>query len=327
MSQTLANQPSRRQEPASAGPGRADAGRRGIAVQDQESSGAGSARTLHRPGRYFLVGSVRSGTTLLQCLLTAHSQVFSLPETQFFFWLPARQKRRDLLGLAGEAAPHWYRNFLEVAKPPASLRLPQRPMFVRQYARAFVSAMDALAAETGKSVWLEKTPYHVRRIEEIERLVPGARFIHIVRSGADAIASHYDAMLKYPHAWSEREGLARCVQDWVNDVRHTLRYCGSPNHCVTGYSELTRNTECVLRRLCDFLRLNFESSMLDEYKSALGGVRDDKEPWKDGVAQSISSRDGTKFKSILTAEQQAYVLEAISAVDLSPLRLDQNAEQ
>ncbi|MGL6135938.1 MAG: sulfotransferase, partial [Planktothrix sp.] len=40
---------------------------------------------LNRPHpRLFLVGCPRSGTTLLQSLLAAHSQIASFPESQFF---------------------------------------------------------------------------------------------------------------------------------------------------------------------------------------------------------------------------------------------------
>ena len=37
--------------------------------------------------RVFLVGIMRSGTTLLQSLLAAHSRVTSFPETMFFRFL------------------------------------------------------------------------------------------------------------------------------------------------------------------------------------------------------------------------------------------------
>src|SRR5204863_639082 len=44
--------------------------------------------TLERP--IFVVGCPRSGTTLVQCILSASSHAFSLPETHFFTYvLPA----------------------------------------------------------------------------------------------------------------------------------------------------------------------------------------------------------------------------------------------
>src|SRR5205814_8286588 len=41
-------------------------------------------RWLERP--IFVVGCPRSGTTLVQCILSASSRAFSLPETHFLSW-------------------------------------------------------------------------------------------------------------------------------------------------------------------------------------------------------------------------------------------------
>src|SRR5436309_3209703 len=45
------------------------------------------------------------------------------------------------------------------------------------------------ARRAGKSFLLEKTPRHIRRVERIRRMVPGARFVVPVRDGRDVVAS------------------------------------------------------------------------------------------------------------------------------------------
>ena len=55
--------------------------------------------SLERP--VFVVGCPRSGTTLVQCILSASSSAFSLPETHFFSWvLPT-------LGVQPKDVPNW----------------------------------------------------------------------------------------------------------------------------------------------------------------------------------------------------------------------------
>src|SRR5439155_25383636 len=44
--------------------------------------GGRTVNSLRQP--IFIVGCPRSGTTLVQCILSASSQAFSLPETHFF---------------------------------------------------------------------------------------------------------------------------------------------------------------------------------------------------------------------------------------------------
>ena len=53
----------------------------------------------------------------------------------------------------------------------------------------------------GKTIWLEKSPDHLRYIDQIEKLVDEAKFIHILRNGFDNIASIYDLAGKYPETW------------------------------------------------------------------------------------------------------------------------------
>src|ERR1700687_1396500 len=48
-------------------------------------SGPMSGSSLSRP--IFVVGCPRSGTTLVQCILSASSHAFSLPETHFFSYV------------------------------------------------------------------------------------------------------------------------------------------------------------------------------------------------------------------------------------------------
>ena len=64
--------------------------------------------TLAQP--IFVVGCPRSGTTLVQCILSASSHAFSLPETHFFSYLlpalggdPARMLDSADLAAAREA--------------------------------------------------------------------------------------------------------------------------------------------------------------------------------------------------------------------------------
>ena len=73
-------------------------------------------------GRLFVVGCPRSGTTLLQCLLGAHSQIISLPETAYFADLISGQRSRRLLGIASPAQKDRYKKFLSIIEDPDAMR-------------------------------------------------------------------------------------------------------------------------------------------------------------------------------------------------------------
>lgn len=292
------------------------------ALDRQSNSGAPGAPSCWSPQRVFLVGSPRSGTTLLQCLLAAHSRVWSLPETGYFAQLSPMRRGLDLLGLASRQQHEQYLRLLELCghhAPGVRYRLPAS---TRQYGRAFVRLMDRCSLERGCPMWVEKTPYHVRRIALITRLVPDAQFVHIVRNGADAIASVYDAAVRYSAAkFGDPADLDSMIAEWRRNARHTLRYAGEPGHYIVRYTRLADAPETTLQALCRWLRLPYESTMLERYASALDRVRSSDEPWKDGVAEPIRNRDGSKFESVFTPEQQRAVLAGAAGVDLSRLDL------
>jgi len=204
--------------------------------------------------------------------------------------------------------------------PTASACPPRVPLRATRSAEVFIRAMDALAERDGKTCWLEKSPYHTRRIDVIERYVPGARFIHNVRSGPDNIASIYDMLLKYPEQWNDTNmGLDGCIEQWLNAVRQTLRFACKPNHIVLGYHQVAQDTCATLQRVCGFIGLPFESTMLQGYSDVVARVATEKETWKDGVKQPIANRNGTKFYQLFTPEQQEHVLNRVREVDLTPL--------
>ncbi len=144
------------------------------------------------PGRrIFVVGCGRSGTTLLQSLLASHPEITSFPESHFFPQLRPGRRWARKLGLISPRAPARFDAFVAAVGWPRRVR-PRLPL-ARGYARAFVRLLDAIALKDGKANWVEKTPHHLRYIDEIESYVPDAVFIHIIRSGADVVASYYAA--------------------------------------------------------------------------------------------------------------------------------------
>src|SRR5205823_4966966 len=125
-------------------------------------------------------------------------------------------------------------------------------LFAKQYARSFVELLDEWTLKQGKTVWLEKTPWHVRHVVEIERLVPAPKFIHIVRNGSDVIASTFELAKKYPDTWGRGWSLDNCIDNWLADASISSRNRERPNHFVVRYERLVRDQRSMLERLCEF---------------------------------------------------------------------------
>jgi hypothetical protein len=113
------------------------------------------------------------------------------------------------------------------------------------------------ALEAGKSVLLEKTPRHIRRVDRIRRLVPGARFVMPVRDGRDVVAS-----------LAKRLGDPRAALDrWISDNALVLAERGEPDVLIYRYEDLVESPARVVEQICGFLDLSFSPDLLDYHKN------------------------------------------------------------
>ena len=270
--------------------------------------------------RIFVVGCPRSGTTLLQSLLAANSQMVSFPETHFYERMIPGRKLAVALGLAPRRARRrWKMCLHDIRHEEMQSFLPPYAIFVSQYSAAFIRILDTLCLQQGHRRWLEKTPAHIRRIPEIQRLVPDPRFVHILRAGEDVIASMFNLGSQYPQTWGPWYGtLDQCVDRWVRDVRISQSYAEQPNHRLVRYDELLRDPRSVVQELCEFLEIPFEDSMLTEYARQADELVHRREHWKDSVKEPIWNTQQRRFHRYLDESQQQYIHEKVPA-DLANL--------
>ncbi|NEP20415.1 MAG: sulfotransferase [Leptolyngbya sp. SIO4C1] len=270
--------------------------------------------------RVFLVGCARSGTTLLQSLLAAHPEIASFPESSFFQNLFAHSEpKRKLLGLASRRAKPRLRDFLtEIGHSETAADISRFLLFPDQLTRRFIHILDQLTVRENKTIWLEKTPTNLYFINYINQQADQPKFIHIVRNGEDVVASLFDVRKKYPKAWSlEPADIDLSIQRWVKDAGISLTYLSEKNHIFVRYEALVKNPEYELKRICNFLNLSFDSSVLKNYRVASKVVSLSREPWKQTVGEAIRSKNSTKFYELFNQDEQNYIREQVSKVDLS----------
>jgi len=281
-----------------------------------QQDGSSPAPVAPPAGRIFLVGTPRSGTTLLQALLAAHEQVTSFTESHFFSrpftTLPGLGTvlRHDptarVAGFLAEnqaATPPSARWFESAAALP--LRLPPvRPFYTRSVARRLVRVLDELAAARGAPVWLEKTPRHLHRLDLLEDScrdgVP-TRFVHLIRGGLDTVASLLDAS----RHWERAYPLDTCIARWNGDLALTAAALDRPAHHAVCYERLTEDPERVLGPLLAALDLPWTSRLLDDYASMAERLTGPGEHWKRGTARPI--RAASKAERVLDEAQRGVV--------------------
>ena len=269
-------------------------------------------------GRFFLVGCPRSGTTLLQSLIVAHSQVASFPESKFFQKIIASRYIYRQFNLASPVARRTFKRFFaDIDQPELNSLLPWHAIFIPQYVNSFIKALDTLTLEQGKTYWLEKTPEHLRRINAIEKLVEEPKFIHIVRNGVSVVASLYEMTQKYPDVWGKPRELSQYVSRWHKDILITSSHLHKPNHLLVRYESLLSDPNVVLNEICRFLEISCEPSMLENRVNVASKLIRQREHWKQLVNENIRPPNLDKFYQIFDEEQQEYILSLIAKTNLN----------
>jgi hypothetical protein len=241
--------------------------------------------SLSRP--IFVVGCPRSGTTLVQCILSASSLAFSLPETHFFSWvLPAMQLQPD-----SPVAPEQIQLFRQTLEAESGLMLPDT-LWSAIRARAPMPAKDIFvalvehhrpAAEGLRPRAIEKTPRHVLHLDVIGDAFPDAVFVDVVRDPIDVASS----LLGVPFE-SSRSVLSH-AQRWTESIHAARAYAQTrPQRLRTlVYETLVREPEASVRELCAFVDLQFEPTMLEEFGRQAALNVGSAETWKRDVGSGV----------------------------------------
>ena len=174
------------------------------------------------PDRFVvIIGAPRSGTTWIHAMLGAHPDACATAELMLFNlytvpWEEAYRHQEDLAGNAGRLG-------LPLLWSAEDLDSFLREFLDRAYAQV-------LARKPGARLMVDKHPGYSGHTAHIDRLCPGARFIHVIRDGRDVVASLLEASRGWGSRWAPSK-VDAAVMTWTSFVaearkaaRHRDRY-------------------------------------------------------------------------------------------------------
>ncbi|MEV7190047.1 sulfotransferase [Kitasatospora sp. NPDC093102] len=240
-----------------------------------ESDGT-SARLVESP--VFVISAVRSGSTLLRCILNAHSELYAghelhLGDVQVGLGTEPATAAMDALGLSTTELEYllWDR------------------------------LLDRQLKASGKKVLVEKTPGNAVVWERIAECWPQARYVFLFRHPLHVLDSLIEVIRE--SATEEqlalgdaKEVAARLKAAALRMLVPMLESVAEARDNLPGitvrYEELTTNPEGVTQRICEFLNVPWESGMLEYGTQDQGPFQIFLGDWRDKIRSGVIQPHG-----------------------------------
>lgn len=271
---------------------------------------SGRGVPLHRSEGFrpfFVVGSGRSGTTLLRRLLVSeHTHIGPemwstgpvIVEFLRWGWLTSWQvfvkyATASLLE-DSECKDDFKREVLSIAGSLSNAPRSERSVAYLLH-RIHQEQATWVGSRAGR--WGDKTPYNTFFLPELKMVFPDAAFIHLVRDGVDVIVSYVETGLQ--------PSLDAAATRWTASTSSAMIFARKyPCRCLESrYEDLVTNTEGVVERISDFLELpSPTSSPVGRTPMGLGDLKQHSHHQR--VFEPIDSGQIGKGRAKLTSDER-----------------------
>jgi hypothetical protein len=210
----------------------------------------------------FVVGSGRSGTTLLRLMLEQHPDLAIPPES--YFPISMRRRVPRYVSAAGFDLDAYVSELLRNVRfqdwdlHESVVRARLHGVEPIDWPEAIRRTFALYAEKVGKRRYGDKTPWFIMRITELSELFAESRFVHLIRDGRD-VALSIREMTWGP---SRVPALAEFWAKRIRIGRTEGARLGADRYLELRYEDLVQDPTGELRRVCTFLDLDYREKML-----------------------------------------------------------------
>ena len=222
----------------------------------------------------FLLGAPRSGTTLLERMLSSHSLVKGGPEPHLLTPLA-------YLGVWGRVDKAPYDHIVAAIGQQAFVEaLPHKEQDYWQACRLYCDVLYTayMEQDRDKTICLDKTPEYSTVWPFITKVYPDAKYIVLTRHPAAILASFANSFFDGDYALAQRHD--PILERYVPALAGFLRQTDVPFFQLS-YEDLVREPDEWLHRICDFLGIAFEPDAVNY------GGRQDRQAAEAGLGDPI----------------------------------------
>jgi glycosyltransferase involved in cell wall biosynthesis len=163
------------------------------------------------PDPVFIIGSPRSGTSIMAWSLAQHSELCTEPESDIFYYL----LKDGYLESAYETS---------VTRPDGTWLAAHGIDLDQFLAHLGLGLNVLLTGTTNGRRWVDQTPANTLVVDRLAAMLPGARFVHVLRDGRRVVHS----MINFHRVFRDRDTFERMrsagrVPPWASDFRDACR--------------------------------------------------------------------------------------------------------
>lgn len=267
-----------------------------------------------------LLASERSGTNLLRAMVSSHSKVSAPPPTGLVGNLASRAFYY-LTPLNSQHVSEFIDDAITMTQihfNPWDISINQQEVLKRlssvSFWQVFKSLYDIYTEDEEKNFWFSKEPNLFNHIYEIKLNMPDAKFIYMVRDGRDVAASMIKGGMHTSHIYE-------AAHMWSSDQKKCLTALSDPmlseSMLLINYEDLISDANAVMKKVMEFVGLNYESSQLEYYKNKNVINHSNKTEFWKNISKPLDSTNKGKYKNNLSAKQ----IEIFESIAWDEMRL------
>lgn len=211
---------------------------------------------------FFIIGCVRSGTTMLRDLLRLHPNLAAPEETHFYRWSEPFGTKGQTDVLTGNRVLKKHRQLDSISEDEFKGLVQgsnSRAELYKRYMELYVAKNKPKARR-----WFDKTPQNIYGAAMVASEFPGAKFVHIVRNPLDVVASlRVGSVMKI-------ENLVGACNYWneAAEIMLVLKRARPKLVYEVQYEEFCRQPAVETRRLLDFVGEEYQPEYFHGVKIA-----------------------------------------------------------
>jgi len=246
---------------------------------------------MAKPSHIFIVGSFRTGTSLLRYMIDSSAEVGICNETKFvcggFFRRGTRYRLTKVGDPSTDSGARKIVDFIYADKMPQAFRQVTRNVSKEEFLQHFLESDRSDRAlfdltmrfyANGKPIYGEKSPAHIYKVPLLLEWFPNAKVVHTLRDPRAIFVSqrrqwlrekmdsgHY-RILRKTEITLMISVFLQVLLNWLRIARlhrqYQKRYPN--NYYFVRFEDLVSDPEPTLKKVCEFLEINFSEDMLSQ---------------------------------------------------------------